>query len=180
MLKSKIIFFIIMISLFSSNINASYEKLAFDFSFKDLDGSEMRLADFKDKVMVVTNVASYCGFTSQYEDLEKLHLKYDNLEVIGLPCNQFLFQEPFSEKKIQHFCQTNYSISFILTQKIKVKGKNQHELYKWLTSKSLNGEKNSRVTWNFQKYLIDKNGNFINYFSPKITPLSIEITNHLD
>lgn len=152
----------------------------YDIKLKSINFEPIRLTDFKGKYILFVNVASYCGFTSQYEDLEKLHQKYDNLEVIGLPCNQFLFQEPFSEKKIQHFCQTNYSISFILTQKIKVKGKNQHELYKWLTNKSLNGEINSKITWNFQKYLIDKNGNLINYFSPQITPLSKEIINHLD
>ena len=91
MLKSKIIFFIIMISLFSSKLNASYEKLAFDFSFKDLDGSEMKLADFKDKVIVVTNVASYCGFTSQYEDLQEIWEKYQSkgLVVIGVTSNSF-------------------------------------------------------------------------------------------
>ena len=86
MFKSKLIFLVIMISLFSSKLNASYEKLAFDFSFKDLDGSEMKLADFKNKVMVVTNVASYCGFTSQYEDLQEIWEKYQNKGVSGNRC----------------------------------------------------------------------------------------------
>jgi len=155
-------------------------KSLYDIKLKSINFETIRLIDFKGKYILFVNVASYCGFTSQYEDLEKLYLKYDNLEVIGLPCNQFLFQEPFSEKKIQHFCQTNYSISFSMTQKIKVKGKNQHELYRWLTNRSLNGKKDSKVTWNFQKYLIDKNGDLINDFSPQTTPLSTEITHHLD
>ena len=152
----------------------------YDIKLKSINFEPIRLIDFKGKYILFVNVASYCGFTSQYEDLEKIHQKYDNLEVIGLPCNQFLFQEPFSEKKIQHFCQTNYSISFLMTQKVKVKGKNQHEIYKWLTNRSLNGKKHSKVTWNFQKYLIDQNGNLISNFSPQTTPLSTEITNHLD
>ena len=84
MFKSKLILLVIMISLFSSKLNASYEKLAFDFSFKDLDGSEMKLADFKNKVMVVTNVASYCGFTSQYEDLQEIWEKYQSLSLIHI------------------------------------------------------------------------------------------------
>jgi len=155
-------------------------KSLYDIKLKSINFETIRLIDFKGKYILFVNVASYCGFTSQYEDLEKLYLKYDNLEVIGLPCNQFLFQEPFSENKIQHFCQNNYSISFLMTQKIKVKGKNQHEIYRWLTNRSLNGKKDSKVTWNFQKYLIDKNGDLINDFSPQTTPLSTEITNHLD
>ena len=104
MFKSKLIFLVIMISLFSSKLNATYEKLAFDFSFKDLDGSEMKLADFKNKVMVVTNVASYCGFTSQYEDLQEIWEKYQSkgVVVIGVPSNSFN-QEKETNKEIKNF-----------------------------------------------------------------------------
>ena len=121
-----------MISLFTSNINASYEKLAFDFSFKDLDGSEMKLADFKDKVMVVTNVASYCGFTSQYEDLQEIWEKYQDrgLVVIGVPSNSFN-QEMDSNKEIKNFCEAKFGISFPMTEKVKVKGEEAHDFYKW-------------------------------------------------
>ena len=128
MLKSKIIFFIIMISLFSSKLNASYEKLAFDFSFKDLDGSEMKLADFKDKVIVVTNVASYCGFTSQYEDLQEIWEKYQSkgLVVIGVPSNSFN-QEMETNKEIKNFCEAKFGISFPMTEKVEVKGSNAHD-----------------------------------------------------
>ena len=87
------------------------------------------------------NVASYCGYTHQYSDLQKLHKTYPNLEVIGLPCNQFLFQEPFSEDTIKSFCSSNYGVDFLMTKKINVKGKKQHDLYKWLTKKDLNGKK---------------------------------------
>ena len=130
----------------------------YNISIQSIDNKLIKLQDYKGLYMLFVNVASYCGYTKQYSDLQKLQDDYNNIKVIGLPCNQFLFQEPFSEKKIQHFCQTNYSISFSMTQKIKVKGKNQHELYRWLTNRSLNGKKDSKVTWNFQKYLIDRKG----------------------
>ena len=122
MFKSKLILLVIMISLFSSKLNASYEKLAFDFSFKDLDGSEMKLADFKNKVLVVTNVASYCGFTSQYEDLQEIWEKYQNkgLVVIGVPSNSFN-QEKESNKEIKNFCEAKFGISFPMTEKVKLK-----------------------------------------------------------
>ena len=112
-----------MISLFSSKLNSSYEKLAFDFSFKDLDGSEMKLADFKDKVMIVTNVASYCGFTSQYEDLQEIWEKYQSkgVVVIGVPSNSFN-QEMETNKEIKNFCEAKFGISFPMTEKVKVKG----------------------------------------------------------
>ena len=112
-------------------------------------------------------------------DLQKLHDSYLNLEVVGLPCNQFLFQEPFSQDSIKKFCELNYSITFLMTEKINVKGKNQHPLYKWLTNKELNESKDSTVKWNFQKYLIGKNGELIDVFPSKILPLSKEITQHL-
>ncbi|MDC3021497.1 glutathione peroxidase, partial [Pelagibacteraceae bacterium] len=132
MLKPKIIFFVIMISLFSSKINASYEKLAFDFSFKDLDGSEMKLSNFKDKVIIVTNVASYCGFTSQYEDLQEIWEKYQSkgVIVIGVPSNSFN-QEMETNKEIKNFCEAKFGISFPMTEKVEVKGSNAHEFYKW-------------------------------------------------
>ena len=131
-------------------------------------------------VILFVNVASYCGYTNQYSDLQKLHETYDNLEVIGLPCNQFLFQEPFSEDTIKQFCSSNYGVNFIMTEKINVKGKNQHEIYKWLTDKDLNKIKDSKVKWNFQKYLVNKSGELIDVFYSKTLPLSKEITQHLD
>ena len=151
----------------------------YDISIDSIDGELIELKDYKDKYILFVNVASYCGYTQQYSDLQKLHDTYQNLQVIGIPCNQFLFQEPFSEKKIKQFCTLNYGVNFVMTKKIKVKGKNQHKLYKWLTSSSLNGEKDSKVKWNFQKYLVDKNGQFIDFFSSQTQPLSTKITEHL-
>ena len=159
-----------MISLFSSNINASYEKLAFDFSFKDLDGSEMKLADFKDKVMVVTNVASYCGFTSQYEDLQEIWEKYQNkgLVVIGVPSNSFN-QEMETNKEIKNFCEAKFGISFPMTQKEEVRGSNAHPFYKW--AKETYGSK-SVPKWNFHKIVIDKNGKVFDTFASMTNPTS--------
>tara|TARA_Y100001968_G_scaffold292672_1_gene298029 strand:- start:45 stop:530 length:486 start_codon:yes stop_codon:yes gene_type:complete len=152
----------------------------YDISLESIDNEEINLKDYKGKYILFVNVASYCGYTKQYTDLQKLHETYDNLEVIGLPCNQFLFQEPFGEDSIKTFCSSNYGITFLMTRKINVKGKDQHELYKWLTNKSLNEKKDSKVKWNFQKYLIDKNGKLIDYFSPKTLPLSKEIIQHIN
>ena len=174
----KKIILLIIIPLFTLSMNA--QNSIYDISIKSIDQSPIDLHNYQGKYILFVNVASYCGYTSQYRDLQKLHEKYDDLEVIGLPCNQFLFQEPFSEDTIKQFCSSNYGVDFLMTQKINVKGKNQHELYKWLTSKDLNGKINSKVKWNFQKYLVGKNGELINYFSSKTLPLSNEILQYLD
>ena len=128
----------------------------YDIPLQSIDNESVDLKQYKGKYMLFVNVASYCGYTNLYSDLQKLHDTYNNLEVIGLPCNQFLFQEPFSQDSIKKFCESNYSITFLMTEKISVKGKNQHNLYRWLTKKELNGNIESQVKWNFQKYLIDK------------------------
>ena len=152
----------------------------YNISINSIDNEPIELSNFKGKFILFVNVASYCGYTNQYSDLQKLHETYDNLEVIGLPCNQFLFQEPFSEDTIKQFCSSNYGVNFIMTEKINVKGKNQHEIYKWLTDKDLNKIKDSKVKWNFQKYLVNKSGELIDVFYSKTLPLSKEITQHLD
>ena len=151
----------------------------YDIVIHSIDGQIVDLKNFKGNYMLFVNVASYCGYTKQYSDLQKLHDTYKELQVIGLPCNQFLFQEPFSEERIKKFCTINFGINFLMTKKIKVKGKNQHKVYKWLTRKDLNGVKNSTIKWNFQKYLIGKSGEFIDYFSSNISPMSKKITQHL-
>ena len=169
---------IIIITLLTMNMEA--QNNLYNISINSIDNEPIKLADFKGKYILFVNVASYCGYTNQYSDLQKLHETYDNLEVIGLPCNQFLFQEPFSEDTIKQFCSSNYGVNFIMTEKINVKGKNQHELYKWLTNKDLNKIKDSKVKWNFQKYLVNKSGELIDVFYSKTLPLSKEITQHLD
>ena len=119
-----------------------------------------------------------CGFTNQYTDLQKLYDTYKekNFVVIGVPSNQFGGQEPGSNDEIKNFCSSNYGVTFIISEKIEVKGKGIHPLYQWLTQKELNGKKSSTVKWNFQKYIVDKNGEFLNYFYSMTSPLSNKIT----
>ncbi|NNC35184.1 MAG: glutathione peroxidase [Croceitalea sp.] len=149
----------------------------YDIEITALDGSGINLSDFEGKYLLFVNVASKCGFTGQYQDLEKLYKVYkDKLVVIGLPCNQFGAQEPGSAEQIQTFCERNYGVSFPMTEKIEVKGANQHPLYQWLTKKSLNGKLNSTVKWNFQKYLVGPKGEFIDVFYSITKPMSAKIT----
>ena len=152
----------------------------YDISIKSLSGETIDLAEFKGKKILFVNTASECGFTKQYAVLQKLHETYkDKLVVIGIPCNQFGGQEPGDAMQIQNFCQVNYRVTFLMTEKVDVKGDNQHPLYKWLTQKEINGVKSSTVRWNFQKYLIDENGNYLDYFYSITDPMSSKITKQL-
>lgn len=152
----------------------------YDIEIKSLQNKLIQLSEFKDKYILFVNVASKCGFTPQYKDLEKLHQEYnDKLVVVGVPCNQFGKQEPGNSDEIQEFCQVNYGVSFLITEKVDVKGPNQHPLYSWLTSKKLNNKKSSSVKWNFQKYFISPEGEFIDYFFSITKPTSSKITKYL-
>ena len=152
----------------------------YDIKINSITGNEINLSDFKGKFLLFVNVASKCGFTKQYEDLEKLSHQYKkDLVVIGAPCNQFGNQEPGDSKQILSFCQKNYGVTFLITEKIEVKGKNQHPLFDWLTNKKLNRRKDSTIRWNFQKYLIDRNGVLIDYYFSITNPLSAKITKHI-
>ena len=177
----KLLKFILICSImsWSTSIKTQENKKmsVYDIKINDLDGNPINLEKFKGKYLLFVNVASKCGFTKQYADLQELYDLYiDNLMVIGVPCNQFGAQEPGSPDEIQTFCKKNYGVTFLMTEKISVKGNNQHPLYNWLTDKSLNGVKNSTVKWNFQKYIVDKDGNLIDYFYPMTRPLSSKIT----
>ena len=143
-------------------------------------GKPINLSDYKGKKILFVNVASKCGFTPQYRDLQKLYDQYqDQLMIIGVPCNQFGKQEPGTSSEIQEFCQVNYGVNFLITEKVDVKGNNQHPLYNWLTQKSENGKRSSSVKWNFQKYLIDEKGELIDHYYSITKPTSRKITKYL-
>lgn len=153
----------------------------YSIKINSLEGSPIDLSEFKDKHILFVNVASKCGFTPQYKLMQEMHERYkDNLVIIGVPCNQFGGQEPGNEEEIKNFCQKNYGVDFLITEKIEVKGENQHPLYQWLTKKENNGVKSASVKWNFQKYLIDSEGNYIDVFYSMTKPNSSKITKYLN
>lgn len=152
----------------------------YEIKINSLSGDAIELSKFKGKKILFVNVASKCGFTPQYEDLQKLHeLHQDKLVIIGVPCNQFGGQEPGSANEIESFCQKNYGVDFLMTEKVDVKGDNQHPLYTWLTSGEKNGLKSSKVKWNFQKYLIDEEGKLLEVFMSNVKPLSKAIVDQI-
>jgi len=144
---------------------------------KDIDGNDKNLSDFSGKVVLIVNVASKCGLTPQYEGLQKLFDKFKSkgFVILGFPSNDFLKQEPGTEKEIKEFCSLNYDVSFPLFSKVKVRsGKDQSELYQYLTSEKTNPGFDGKIEWNFQKYLIDKSGKVVKKYNPKVTPEEIE------
>ena len=156
------------------------KQLIYDIAINAIDGKPISLLEFKGKKILFVNVASKCGFTKQYKDLQTLSDTYkEELVVIGSPCNQFGNQEPGDASQIQEFCELNFGVTFLLTEKIDVKGRKQHPLYKWLTSKDQNGKKSSTVKWNFQKYLVDDKGGLIDYYFSITNPKSSKISKHL-
>lgn len=149
----------------------------YDLTINSIDGKEMHMSDFKGKYVLCVNVASKCGYTPQYEDLEKLYEQYQGkLVIVGFPCNQFLGQEPGTSEEIVSFCQKNYGVTFPLTEKIDVKGKNQHGVYQWLTQKSLNGVADGNVKWNFHKFLISPEGEWLAEFPSGVKPFDTALT----
>jgi glutathione peroxidase len=147
-----------------------------DFKVRTLEGEEFSLSTLKGKKVMVVNTASKCGNTPQYKDLENLYEKYgDQLVILGFPANNFMNQEPGTNEEIREFCTQKYGVTFPMMEKVSVKGDDISPLYKWLTSKELNGVKDSKVTWNFQKYLIDENGNLVDVLDPKEKPDSEKV-----
>lgn len=152
----------------------------YNIAINTIEGELIVLSQYKGKHILFVNVASQCGFTKQYKDLQTLSTAYpEKLVIIGCPCNQFGKQEPGNASQIQEFCTLNFGVTFLLTEKINVKGSQQHPLYTWLTSKNLNGAKSSKVRWNFQKYLVDPKGHLIDYYYSITKPMSSKITKHL-
>lgn len=136
------------------------------------------MSAYKGKKIMIVNVASRCGYTSQYTELQALYEKYKNKNfvILGFPCNQFMGQEPGTEEEIQSFCQKNYGVSFPLFSKVEVKGTELHPIYRWLTQKSLNGVEDAKVSWNFNKFLIDEKGNYVVHLESGAKPMDAEIT----
>ena len=160
-----------MISLFGKALSADYEKLAYDFKFNDLDGRALHLSEYTGKIIIVVNVASQCGFTNQYEDMQKVWEKYQTkgIVMLGVPSNDFGRQEPGSHKDIKNFCEAKFGISFPMTEKVSVKGSNAHPFYIWARE---NHGKSAIPKWNFHKIIIGKNGKVTETFSSIINPSS--------
>lgn len=144
----------------------------YQFKVKDLKGNEFDFASLKGKKIMIVNTASKCGNTYQYENLQALYTKYkdDDFMIVGFPANNFLRQEPGSDKEIATFCTQEYGVTFPMMSKISVKGKDMDEVYQFLTQKDRNGFKDSKVKWNFQKYLIDEKGEVVNVIKPRTMP----------
>jgi glutathione peroxidase len=157
---------------------AGEEKSVLDFKVKNIDGKDVNLADYKGKVILVVNVASKCGLTPQYKGLEELYEKYKDkgFVILGFPANEFGSQEPGTDSEIKQFCSLNYNVKFPMFSKIVVKGEGIHPLYQFLTSDKTNPKFAGDIKWNFNKFLVDRQGNVIARFEPKTTPEECEKT----
>ena len=154
----------------------------YDFTMNDIDGKRVNLADFKGKVVLVVNVASRCGFTPQYEGLQKLYLKYQQqgFVILGFPANNFGFQEPGTNAEIKSFCSAKYNVTFPIFSKISVKGDDIDPLYKYLTDKGSNPQYGGDIKWNFNKFLIDRQGNIVARFEPQVKPDSDQMVQAIE
>ena len=170
-----------MIRLLILSIFFSATMTIYDFKVPGLDGKEIDLASLKGKKVLIVNTASKCGYTPQYTDLENLHKTYkDKLVVIGFPANNFGQQEPGSNEEIGEFCKKNYGVSFLMAEKVSVKGDDIHPLFKYLTEEARKMGVEEPIKWNFTKFLIDEKGKLVAVFPSKVKPMSEEITKHLN
>ena len=168
---------ILSVLVIFSFINAKENQMSiYDFNVKTIDGQEISMSKYKGKVLLIVNVASKCGFTGQYEGLEKLFEKYKNEDfmILGFPSNQFANQEPESNEKIKEFCSLTYDVKFDMFAKIDVNGENETPLYKFLKSSQKGILGTQDIKWNFTKFLVDKEGNVVDRFASTTTPESIE------
>ena len=177
----KISLFFIIISMFSfmNKTFAKYEKIFFDFNIKSIDGNNLELSTYKNKAILLVNVASNCGFTKQYSDLQILWEKYEDkgLIVIGVPSNQFGGQEPGSNKEIKKFCEVNFNVNFPMTDKVDVKGTFAHPIFLWAKE---NYGNSAIPKWNFHKILINKDGKIHDTYSSLTRPTSKKITDEIE
>lgn len=155
-------------------------KSIYDIALKTIDGQDATLAQYRGKKLLLVNVASECGYTPQYVELQELWQQHgDKVVVLGFPANNFGGQEPGTNEQIQSFCSKNFGVTFPLFEKISVKGGDMHPLYKWLTDKNLNGWNEKAPNWNFCKYLISEDGRLLNFYSSAVSPMDEEITGKL-
>lgn len=169
-MKAFILSLILIITAFAGENMSIYT-----INVKDIDGKTKSMSDYKGRVMLIVNVASKCGYTGQYEGLQKLHTKYNNkgLSVLGFPCNQFLSQEPGTEEEIKNFCMSSFGVEFDMFSKIDVNGENTHPLYRYL-KESAGGFITDGIKWNFTKFLVDREGHVIKRYAPSVPPEAIE------
>ncbi|MCD6201576.1 MAG: glutathione peroxidase [Bacteroidales bacterium] len=178
----KTLMLIVIIAFTGITATLQAQKSFYDFTVKNIDGYNYPLSQLKGEKVMVVNTASKCGFTPQYKDLEELYEKYKdkNFVIIGFPANNFGHQEPGSNRDIKQFCTENYHVTFPMMAKISVKGDDIHPLYKWLTTKSENGMMDSKVKWNFQKYLMDEHGKLVAVVYSKEKPTSQRIKDWIE
>jgi glutathione peroxidase len=179
-MKKHIMFVLLIFTITVTNAQQYPVKKTFhDFTVRTIDGEEFPLSQLKEKKVLVVNTASKCGYTPQYEDLEKLYELYggEKFTIIGFPANNFMSQEPGTNEEIKEFCSSRYSVSFPMMAKISVKGSDIAPVYRWLTTKDENGVMDAPIKWNFQKFMIDENGNLVGMAKPGDNPLSEEIVN---
>lgn len=175
--------FVILISLISCQAQSKNDmKTIYDYKVEDINGDEFNFADLKGKKILIVNTASKCGFTPQFDGLEKLYQKYkdDNFVIVGFPSNDFGQQDPGSNEEIAEYCRLNYGVTFPMMSKISVKGDSIAPIYEFLTKKELNGKKSSSVKWNFQKYIINEDGTLEDYFYSITEPESKKITKWIE
>jgi glutathione peroxidase len=158
------------------------EKSVLDFTMKNIDGEDVKLSAYSGKALLLVNVASKCGYTSQYKGLESIYEKYkeQGLVVMGFPANNFFWQEPGTDEEIKTFCSTKYNVTFPMFAKISVKGGKIHPLYKFLTSKETNPEFSGSISWNFNKFLVDREGKVVARFSSKDEPESEKVVQAIE
>ena len=200
MMKHLVLIFALFFAITSCKKNPAKENLAemkntemntaenlqaeniYQFTVTDLSGSEFKFSDLKGKKIMIVNTASECGNTPQYKDLQTIYEKYreDDFVIVGFPANNFGAQEPGSDHEIAEFCKLNYGVTFPMMSKISVKGDDMNEVYRFLTEKGKNGYADSEVTWNFQKYLIDENGQVAKVIAPKVLPTDNTVINWIE
>ena len=164
----------------NKNKGNSMEKNIKQVTVKDIDGKSVKLSDYKGKVLLIVNVASYCGYTKQYSGLEQIYKQYKDkgFEILAFPCNQFGEQEPGTNEEIKNFCSSKFDVSFKLFDKIDVNGSNKSSLYSILTDNEITGK--ADIKWNFEKFLIDKNGNIVARYASKVEPTGKELISAIE